>query len=665
MVELCELKMLPDADEWPPDIDDRIANLDFGASDSLFGSLLDGTVSTDSLDSEQLRQRCQYNKEDYKITMADSGQWASMGQSGRNGFTTWGRIHSQEPLDERFGSKTASAPDIGMGTSRLKQRPSSLLATFSQRQSTLDPDLGLVLDVNDNEVTTTPGGAVDRWQAARPTAHPTTLARSPAGQKPRRTFADLTPSTPNQQRIHKNAPELQFLQLPHQMPTLCESSMSFSDIMIRLNDGKDGKDPPETLPFASLLPNITKVSDLNLLSPLQLEDSPDSGIGCSGPIHIEDWSSLSVLLPSHVAEACSFFKQNTNLLGTSSQHSNCIEGSRKLPEPCRTCFRVRRRLHPPHWAQNSQSRHILCDCTASEIVERAIEFAPRPTRSLSSRPSLAARELSVVGLPIYAAKRTLVEAVVEGVAAVLRGDGASTLVAGMICLVQDGLRDRSNAWKMITTLTAPGPATKDVYSIVKDLNASNEANDRKVEIFFEELLRECSLDCWLCYVILKENVLNRLYREGAFLLSAPSAYRSLLWRLVESLELLSSIEARSGTRSMFSCVGASRLASDSRVPKSSSVPARLSFTPRQRSRIPLPLRRPCYSSSKSRSPSRSSHRMASILTDSNEPGYLAVRGGEKVRILSKRGEMARCERLHPLRNHVVNGIVPVANLALH
>ncbi|CAJ0585217.1 unnamed protein product, partial [Mesorhabditis spiculigera] len=660
MVELCELKMLPDADEWPPDIDDRIANLDFGASDSLFGSLLDGTVSTDSLDSEQLRQRCQYNKEDYKLTMADSGQWASsmMVHSGKGGgtggFTTWGRIHSLEPLDE----KTASAPEVGATT-----RPSSLLATFSQRQSTVDADFGLALDVNDNEVGATPGGAVDRWRAARPT----TLIKSP-GLKPRRTFADLhstpstsgSPRTPGQQ--HRQPPELQFLQLPHQMPTLCESSMSFSDILMKLKDPKTSQEAGGWLDDVG--PSLTKHSDFNLLSPTLMDDTPDSGISCSGPIHIEDWASLSILLPRHVAEACSFFKQNSNLLGTSPQQSNCIEGSRKLVEPCRTCYRVRRRLHPPNWAQNAQSRTVLCDCTASEIVERALEFAPRPTRSLSSRPSLAARELSVVGLPIYAVKRTLVEAVVEGVAAVLRGDGSSSLVAAMVCLIQDGLRDKGNTWRMVTGLTSPGPATKEVYSIVQQIDASSEPSDRKVEIFFEELLRECSLDCWLCYVILKENVLSRMYREGAFLLSAPSAYRSLLWRLVESLELLSSIESRSGTRSMFSC-GASRLASDSRVPKSSSVPARLSLPPSRqlRSRIPLPVRRPCYSAgSHSRLPPRS--QIASVLIDSNEPGLLPVRGGEKVKVLSQRGGVARCERLRRTTRHVQHGIVPVSNLSL-
>lgn len=222
MVELCELKILPEADEWPDDMDDRVANLDFGAGDSLFGSLIDGTVSTDSLDSEQLRQRCQYKKEDYKLTIADSGQWmsgvggvAGGGTSSATGFTTWGRIHSTEPLDE----KTASAPNMSTSprpSTQNAQRPASLLENFAQRQDTVD--LGaLVLDVNDNEVQRreSTDGAVDRWRAARPTS----LVRTP--NKPRRTFADLTldtaTSTPNNFGQKKTAPELQFLQLPHQV----------------------------------------------------------------------------------------------------------------------------------------------------------------------------------------------------------------------------------------------------------------------------------------------------------------------------------------------------------------------------------------------------------------------------------------------------------------
>lgn len=36
MVELCELQMLPEEDNWPDDIDTRIANLDFGGDSVLF-----------------------------------------------------------------------------------------------------------------------------------------------------------------------------------------------------------------------------------------------------------------------------------------------------------------------------------------------------------------------------------------------------------------------------------------------------------------------------------------------------------------------------------------------------------------------------------------------------------------------------------------------------
>lgn len=40
-------------------------------------------------------------------------------------------------------------------------------------------------------------------------------------------------------------------------------------------------------------------------------------------------------------------------------------------------------------------------------------------------------------------------------------------------------------------------------------------------------------------MVLKEHVLSRLYINNAFLLQANSLYRSLFWRLIESIELLS------------------------------------------------------------------------------------------------------------------------------
>jgi len=87
-------------------------------------------------------------------------------------------------------------------------------------------------------------------------------------------------------------------------------------------------------------------------------------------------------------------------------------------------------------------------------------------------------------------------------------------------------------------------------------------------------------------VVLKENSLRKHYTDTAFLLKSNTAYRSLFWRLVESLESLS-IRNRSANLAGTKPVGrqvktagsgwgsASRLPPDSRVPKSSSVPAKI------------------------------------------------------------------------------------------
>lgn len=89
-----------------------------------------------------------------------------------------------------------------------------------------------------------------------------------------------------------------------------------------------------------------------------------------------------------------------------------------------------------------------------------------------------------------------------------------------------------------------------------------------------------SADCWMCYVVLKESILAKIYDDGAFMLRANTAYRSLLWRLLENLELLTVLENEpkicDEEQKQPVLLGASRLASDSRVPKSSSMPARLS-----------------------------------------------------------------------------------------
>ncbi|KAJ1350142.1 hypothetical protein KIN20_005863 [Parelaphostrongylus tenuis] len=476
-----------------------------------------------------------------------------------------------------------------------------------------------------------------------PLGRPPVSLRARALAKPRRTFADL----------HKSiAPELQFLALPHQIPTLCESStMSLSDVMLKVQ--REG------------LPPLTSDLELPLPSLLQ-EDSPDSGLGCSGPSHIEDWASLSILLPKHVAEACSFFKSNTQLLNSSS-HPNCIE--RKRTEPCRTCFRVRRRIHPPNWAHSNSSRHVLCDCSADGPETTAHELMPRARRS-SDGQHIRARELSVAGLPIYAAKRSLVEAVVDAVAAIARGEEPKLLFVALASLISDGLKHEVSSWNMIRTITAPGPATKDVYSIVNKLDSNEKSENSRVEKFFEELFKENSLDCWFCYVVLKENVLRRLYAPGSFLLDAPTAYRTLLWRLVDTLAIIPVLDVRDcsqprQTQSML-WSGPCRLPADSRVPKSSSVPARLSnsIQTHKRSRIPLPKSRVSIKHRMYSPLNIEESPLASVITDSCEPGQLAVYRGESVRILSRRGSFARCCRVRRRYDSVSTGIVPLVNLLI-
>lgn len=656
MVELCELHMMPDEDQWPDDIDARIAALNFCGEDSMLFESIDPSVSTDSLDSTQFRERCQMRKEDFQLAFADSGHW----QSGINdNLTTWGRIRTSEPLDER----TASAPDV-WNTKKLDsaRRPNSLIANFVSGDSTR------FVDVNDNEIREANEEIIrkDRWrkESAR--------RCSSGGQK--RTFADILEknatssagTSPRDSDVEggKTAPKLEFLAMHHEMPSLCESfTASFRDAIIKTQKGEP-------------LPSITSTNDFPLFFQ---EDSPDSGLGCSGPSHIEDWQSLSVLLPKHVAEACSFFKSNTQLLTSSiSKHvpsvspnpSNCIDRrvsgiSASANEACRTCYRVRRRIHPPVWAQTAQTKTVLCDCAATP-TDTNFSFAPTTS---TTRHQLRAKELSIVGLPIYAAKRTLVENVVEGVATISRGDGSDLLVIAMRCLIEDGLLAGVSAWTMIRTVTSKGPATKSVHSIVKQLDECSKTDNVKVEIFFEELIRENSLDCWLCYIVLKEKVLKTLYSEDSFLLSASAEYRTLLWRMVDSLSLLPVIEARGDsmthtqyTKSMQQWGGASRIASDSRVPKSSSVPARLATAPNRRSRIPLSTSRTSsITASTPRTPSGSRIRVASIM-GAYQLANFSLEDGEKLRVLSTRGGLARCVRMTSSPSKIDNGVVPLERL---
>lgn len=192
MVEYAELKLMnanPIPDEWSG-MDEQIAQLEFEnsllADQSMFSSIgLDvALISTDSLDIDTLRQRCETNKNDYKIAFEDSGQWTTSGfgtgasPSGNgtagleefssddiksldadsdehlNGnMTTWGRIKCVEPFDAH--TKSMPSADVRIRTpfsKETKTRPASLVANFMDRQSSNYTDTTSDVDVNENKV---------------------------------------------------------------------------------------------------------------------------------------------------------------------------------------------------------------------------------------------------------------------------------------------------------------------------------------------------------------------------------------------------------------------------------------------------------------------------------------------------------------------------------
>lgn len=63
------------------------------------------------------------------------------------------------------------------------------------------------------------------------------------------------------------------------MGALCRSALGIEELIERVRSGVDVTD--EKLDLAGQLD----------------ADAPDSGLGQSGPTHIEDWPSLAVLLP--------------------------------------------------------------------------------------------------------------------------------------------------------------------------------------------------------------------------------------------------------------------------------------------------------------------------------------------------------------------------------
>uniref|UniRef100_A0A0N5A7C4 RUN domain-containing protein n=1 Tax=Parastrongyloides trichosuri TaxID=131310 RepID=A0A0N5A7C4_PARTI len=792
MVELCELKLMHNDMEWPPDMDQHIANLNFERSildeQSLFSSMnVDPSlISTDSLDMEQLRARCETNKNDYKLTFEDSGQWTQSGifsspsknttgtccgsTSSTNVMTTWGRLRDPNEDDKRVGGcdkvygsgeKTTSMPalshkditlspipTITTANNLQQQRPASLLANFVERggerqskSSDFEYNQGLFMgpgrffDVNDNEVAfnnTVRGGGNninndngnDRWQKkeisnlSNGSRSPNNLLITAPPNKPKRTFADLNSKSGSSVPKDSIAPELKFLALHHEIPNFCQTSISFGEILKKAKAG-----------ILSDCEDKLEYSDLTMYE--NNKKTPDSGLGNStGPTHIEDWPSLAVLLPKNVVDACSFFKSNTSLLtgspsssnssGLNSQQNN-IEAKRpqRISNNDLNIFgniiqnTKTKLLHPHQWSRCviNNCNNITCDCkdlnTTSEYVLND-DGVKKEKKLISSthKMKLHAQEISIIGLPIYNIKRKLVENVVEGVADIVRNNPPELLCKAIEDLLNDGLDN--------------GRATNKIYDVMIELDNSSRSMESKVKAFVCSLISLRSLDGWLSYIVLKDNVLVKLYNKDAFLVKANTAYRSLFWRLIESVEWLSVIDAKEESKKFSTSfcsdsfmnsnrVGPSKIPSDSRVPKSSSVPSRLiiengnkesdknneegdnlndtSMTAThivrtnndssvvRRTRIPVLMPRPRRTLSCAAKmvgdhnidncgTVYNNQQTAYVLVDANQDGMLPVFSGERVRVLSTRGMFSRCSLIRPSHGRVKNGIVLTTNLNL-
>lgn len=131
------------------------------------------------------------------------------------------------------------------------------------------------------------------------------------------------------------------------------------------------------------------------------------------------------------------------------------------------------------------SRSKSCNCQTQSL------FFPTNHGKLciSSKLKLHAQELSIIGLPIYNSKRSLVERVVEGVAEIVRGAPTNVLITALESLLSDGLNNGLTCWDMIDSVTAPGPATSNVYQLVKDLGNSEKPKNSRTQYLFKELLR--------------------------------------------------------------------------------------------------------------------------------------------------------------------------------
>jgi hypothetical protein len=693
MVDLYDLKLLPNTAKdnnntnyWSPNIDERVAHFDFGNSmmedagnmSALFSASAIGAdprlVSTDSLDIEMIRMRCENNQQnDYKLTFEDdSGQWTTSGIGASfitNASASPTALHTRKALrflrgkvgeqpkneikDDKYLLQAHNLGNHDHPSLRLLERLNSSQKTsncnveteeINNLYSELYLGNGRYIDMNHNEIGFDPSydieqfGQQDLKQTSALSANryiikndkcvrniqgkgSTTIetnvlndrqsaslaiASSTNNISTSRTFADLSPS--------KTAPDLQFIALSYKVPSICTNSStvtataSFDDILKQAKDGNLGA-VLECCPSEKLLFE----NDIEFENP-----APDSGLGSShseGPSHIEDWHSLSVLLPRHVVDACSFFKTNSFLL---SNNDNNIDRRR-----CYCCACSRNKLKKLFNQKISQVSRSTCNnfccyendftvksstalfnnkqhrnnCLASTVsYDRLFSSYPFGNSSASHAnfTRLHQRELAIIGLPIYEQKRGIVERVVSGVGDQMRGASTSVvLLSALESLLLDGLHSTFQPWDVVRRLTGKGPVTASIFQLCEELEVSEKPRNSLISHFFQGLIALHAVDCWFSYIVLKEHQLSKFYTNNSFLLGANTSYRSLFSRFIDCLELLSvlnrcnRIGSLSSTKvkkrplvggSSFvvcegSCINnASKLPSDSRVPKSSSLP---------------------------------------------------------------------------------------------
>uniref|UniRef100_A0A1I8B485 Enhancer of polycomb-like protein n=1 Tax=Meloidogyne hapla TaxID=6305 RepID=A0A1I8B485_MELHA len=273
----------------------------------------------------------------------------------------------------------------------------------------------------------------------------------------------------------------------------------------------------------------------------------------------------------HVVDACSFFKTNSFLLGDNDNNIDrrrcycCCAGT--IGSGKRFCGNKWQKLFNQKQSRISRIPSSNCCCCDHEAcVKSSIATFNHQRHRLRSNTCLASvnddwffsssypvgnsssshenftlkrlhqRELALIGLPIYEQKRGIVERVVAGIGEQVRGAPTSVvLLAALESLLVDGLHSSVQPWDVIRRLTGKGANT----------------SYRSLFARFIDCLELLS-------------VLNRCNRRG----SLSNAKFKLRRPLVSTL----SLGVCEGNTINYT---ASKLPSDSRVPKSSSLPSRI------------------------------------------------------------------------------------------